>query len=93
MLEITTDDTYEAAYYILNGGVLNGINFGKVPECKWKKLGFKRSYILTIAGVEPRFERYWKEFRAVGNFRHFSNVRKNLKRKIKKIEKYQNGRY
>jgi hypothetical protein len=87
MLEIKTDDTYEASWYILNGGVLKEIEFGRVPECKWKKEGFKTSYILTIVGVEPRFERYWKQFRPIGNIRQFANVRRNLKRKIKKIER------
>ncbi len=86
-MEIETDDLYEASFYVLNGGTFTGITFGKVQPNMRRKFGFSRKYIITLSGVEERFIRYWKDYRAIGNIRTFSNIRKNLKRKIRNLER------
>lgn len=86
-IEIRTDDLYEASYYVLNGGVVKEIEFGKLQENKWHKKGFKTTYILTVSNVYPQFKKDWKEFRAYGAVRQFSNIRNGLKRKILKLQK------
>jgi hypothetical protein len=84
---ITSDDTYEVSWYVLNGGVVREIAFGKVQPNKRGKKGYTRKYIITVEGVEPRFERYWKVHNPIGNIRTFAEIRQNLKRKIQKLER------
>lgn len=86
-MTITTTDTYEASFYVLMGGRVTEITFGKLQPNMRDKMGFTRTYEMTIDGVEPQFVRYWKEYKAIGNIRTFSNIRQNLKRKIRKLER------
>lgn len=89
MIEIKTDDTYEASWYILMGGRLVGIAFGKIQPNRASKLGYTTAYKLTIGNVHPKFVRYWRDGNPIGNIRAFSGVRHKLKMKIKKAERQQ----
>jgi hypothetical protein len=86
-MEIKTENTYEATWYLLMGGKLTGIEFGKVQSSRVHKLGYTTSYKLTIANVQSQFVRYWREGRPIGNVREFSDIRIKLKRKIIDAEK------
>ena len=86
-MEIKTDNLYEASWYVLMGGTLVEVAFGKIQSNQIHRLGYATAYKLTIANVEPRFVRYWREGRPIGNIRQFSEIRIKLKRKIKNAEK------
>lgn len=87
---VETSDTYEAAWYLMRGGVLVAVAFGKISENKKARSGHIQKYTFTIDKIESQFVRYWKEHRAMGNVREFANARRSLKRKIyREKKKYQ----
>ena len=86
-MQIKTNDTYEASWYILQGGRVTEIAFGKLQPNKRKKMGFTRMYEITVDNVEPLFINYWKVHNPFGNVRTFSEIRQSLKRKIQKLER------
>ena len=92
-MKIITKDTYEASWYLMMGGVLSEIAFGKVSENKRIKKGFTQQYKFTIDNVEVRFVNYWKDHNAIGNIRKVADTRKKLKKRIhrKKMEKKWEG--
>lgn len=87
MKEVKTGDVYEASWYVLMGGTLTEIAFGKIQPSRTHKLGYTTAYKLTIVNVEPRFIKYWRESRPIGNIRQFSQIRIKIKRKIRNAEK------
>ncbi len=86
-MEVKTENTYEAAWYLLMGGKLVEISFGKIQSSRVHKLGYTTSYKLTIVEVKQWFVNYWREGRPIGNIRQFSDIRIKLKRKISDAEK------
>ena len=84
---VKTDDTNEAAFYILCGANLKEISFSRVQPNQWSKRGYTTAYDLTLTGVNQHFIRLWKEHRAMVNVREFSNVRQKLKDKIHRAQK------
>jgi len=84
---VRTEDTYEASFYILMGGRVTEIRFGKLQPNKRSKKGFTTKYIVTVEGVEQRFVKYWKAHNPIGNIRAFAEIRKKLKRRIQKLER------
>lgn len=87
MEDVQTADTYEAAWYLLNGGFVKEIDFRRIAPNRASKVGYSTSYVITMSGVKPRFVRYWREHKAWGRIRAFSDARLSLKRKIDKVKK------
>ncbi len=87
MVEIKTSDTYEATWYILNGGTVKEIEFGKLRPNYRKKEGFTTVYKITIANVDQRYISQWRAYQADGNIRDFANARRKLKRKIESVKR------
>ena len=87
MKTTTTYDTYEATWYILNGGIIKNIKFKRLQPNRIKKEGFTIVYKITIEGIEQRYIDQWKGHQANGDIRSFANARKKLKRKIEKVKK------
>lgn len=85
--DIIIRDTYEASFYILNGGIIKSVEFRKVQPNQVKKEGFLISYKITMGNVEQKYIHQWKTHQAEGNFRDFANARRKLKRKVEKIRK------
>lgn len=84
---VKTDDTNEAAFYMLCGAKLQEIVFGKVQSNKWSKRGYTTAYKLTMSDVKIRHVRQWKDRRAVANVREYVDSRTRLKDKIHKAQK------
>ena len=87
VVEIKTGDTYEASWYILSGGVVKEIEFGKLQPNRRKKEGYTTAYKITVANVEERFIDEWKTFRAVRNIRYFASARRKLKRMVDSVKR------
>lgn len=83
---VKTTDTYEAAWYLMNGGILKSVGLGKLQENKWSKLGYTTVFKMRLE-VESKFVKYWKSYKPMGNIRTFADTRQRLKKKIKKVKR------
>ncbi len=87
MVEIKTSDTYEASFYILNGGTVKEIEFGKLQPNRRRKEGYTVAYKITIANVDQRYIQQWKAYQTDGSIRDFANARRKLKRRIEEVRR------
>jgi hypothetical protein len=87
MSKVTTYDTYESTWYVLNGGVIKEVEFKKVQPNHQKKEGHVINYKITIDNIDEKYIQQWKMYQADGNIREFANARKKLKRKIRKVKR------
>ena len=83
-MTILTTDTYEATWYLMMGGKLTDIAFGKISENKRTKSGYIQKYTLTIEEIDYVFVKRWRNHNAIDNVRKFATMRQGLKRKIYK---------
>ncbi len=72
--EISTEDTYEAAYYVLHGARLDHI--------KWIN---SYQYVLFMINVDAKAIKQWSDDSASVNPKRYAEARKNLKKRIKKV--------
>lgn len=72
---LETTDTYEAAWYLMNGAILKDVKFSKNDDGSLY-------YVLVISDIPQRFMMYWYQRRPIGNIRYFSDTRRELKRQI-----------
>lgn len=77
-------DIYEATYYSMLGATFVSARERTICWNKFSKKGYKKEWLITMAGVTHSATMDWKTYKAKGNLREFSNARVNLKRKIKK---------
>ena len=80
-----TTNTYEAAYYIMQGGKLVDVNVHKIPNLETG--GESEQWIMEISGVHVLWISLWFNDRAFGNLHSFSVSRKSLKAQVRKLIK------
>jgi len=78
MMSHKTTNTYEAAWYLMNGAKLTGVEFEMTIH------GLQ--YSLTLEGVSDQYRTYWMQYRPIGNIRRFSLTRIQLKKEIRKYK-------
>lgn len=80
-----TFNTYEAAWYILNGGKFVDVEFRRVA-CKPGQFLTKTIWLITVDLPEEKFAVFWKLNRPIGNIKLFAKTRITLKNEIEKIK-------
>lgn len=81
----TTQNTYEAAYYLSEGATLSEAKVRKVRENKITKLGYRNQWVMTLTGVPRKAIETWKNGTAQVNARTFEYKRVKLKKKVYKL--------
>ena len=85
-MPVRCEDTYQAAWYLMNGG--NFVSFEKryIKAGKGKKYGIHQQWIMNIIDVPEAAITAWKNGTAKGSIRQFADARRRLKRLVKKYE-------
>jgi hypothetical protein len=73
-------DTYEAAYYMLNGARLIRARRLPVSAAHREKYLSAWRWILTLENVPPDFQTRWRQRQAFANIRELAQVRMKIKR-------------
>lgn len=81
---IKTKSTYEAAYYIMYGGVFSKLRQVKLCDRESGKKGYLYQWILTIDNVPVNIIETWRTRCAFGNITNFIDARIKLKKAIKR---------
>ena len=86
---INTKDTYEVAFYMMYGGIIDKVSVRTLKPGKARKKGYIDQWIITVSNVPKWVIDTWKTEQAYGNITEFVNVRTKLKKNIKRdFEKY-----
>ncbi len=72
-------DTYEAAYYLMYGASIIGVEERKVKENKLAKKGYRVQYIFILDNVPEWAPMTFKTEYAYGNITDYISSRKRLK--------------
>ena len=78
--ETEVRDTYEAAYYMLNGARLIKARRLPVSAARREKYLSAWRWILTLENVRPDFQTRWYQRQAFANIRELASVRMKIKR-------------
>lgn len=79
-----TANTYEAAYYLVNGAYLAGVVERKIALNKIDKYGYRFDWKMTMGNVPQRAIQDWRLGKASVNVRQYEAARRKLKKKIRK---------
>lgn len=86
-MTIKVEDTYEAAFYMMNGAVVTDFSYRKIPKNRrLKKTTYKLQWVMMMEGVQLDDVEAWKLHIAVVNVRAYKEQRLKLKMKIRKIQ-------
>ena len=89
MKSIKTADTYEGAYYLMNGAYVTDIKLRRIPPNKKRKKGHSVSCVFTMRSVQEGNILDWKSQTAIVNVRDFTYSRIKLKRMMEKAKRKQ----
>jgi hypothetical protein len=78
--DLEVRDTYEAAFYLLNGARLKSFRQEAVPGSKLLNRLFHYQWILTLADVPEEISEIWKSRTATANIIDLARARKRIKR-------------
>jgi len=81
---IKTKDSYEATFYIMWGGRLENVRKLVLNKHTANKRGFIDQWTITVSNVADWAIDTWRTRNAFGNITKFVDVRKKLKRDIKR---------
>lgn len=81
---ISTRDTYEASFYILYGGKFNRVRTRPVSDKVAKKRGYTIEWVIYLDQVPEWAVDTWRSSQAHGNITDFVDVRRKLKKTIKR---------
>ncbi len=80
---VKTKNTYEAAYYMIKGGLFIEVSTRKVPMQRAKKVGYGYEWTITLEEVPERAIKSYKAGTALCLLVDLERERKRLKRHIK----------
>jgi len=83
-----TDDSYEAAYYLMCGARFVSVKSRSVPVQKIKKMFIRHHWTIELNEVPVWASQKWKDYEAFGSLRDFVSARVRLKKKILEKLKY-----
>lgn len=81
--EIISKDTYEVAFYVMNGASVTNVSQKKVAENKASRLGFRYEWTFTVK-VDEKYINLWNINNAYGNIKKFRSARLKIKRLLPK---------
>lgn len=84
--EVRLTDTYEAAWYIMNGAQLADVLVKTVEHGKRQIVGRSICWILTLKNVSNEAIEEWRTKQACANLAKFRLARMSIKRFVKKHE-------
>lgn len=82
-MNLEVNDTYEASFYLMNGGWVEYIKFKRVES----KSGYSFHWTIIMSGVSQEDQLNWKNYKAIGNLRDFSNARLKIKKLAFRVQK------
>lgn len=89
-MKIKISNTYEAAYYKLNGGQIVDIRFVKMPENKAKKrirAGIAPiTYVFDMSNVPEEAIKAWRNNNPIANVKDLMFARLKIKKKVAEIK-------
>jgi hypothetical protein len=83
-MNVKTKNTYEAAFYILYGAVFEKVREVVLNGSKAKKKGYTREWTIYLSHVPDWAVDTWRTYNAFGNITQFVDVRRKLKKKIRR---------
>jgi hypothetical protein len=83
-MEYKTDDTYEAAFYMVHGARITGVSQGKLPDHRRKQFLSSHNWMIFLENVEDMDIVNYHNNTAVVNVREFEYCRRKLKRIVSK---------
>jgi hypothetical protein len=86
-MDITTESTYIASYYMIHGGKLSSVKERKTLNKKDNKSGIYHKWVLSFTGVSPKHIENIKNRTAQVRLDELADTRAKLKIKVKKILK------
>ena len=89
----TTKNTYEAAFYLMNGAEIEAIRSIPVPRSKRQKRGYYNQWITTLKNIDETLIQLFEQGKAQVNLQEFENARRNYKREAKRLLEAQGYRY
>lgn len=75
-------DSYEAAYYFMQGAKIASVRTRSVRPKARHRLGFRTMWVVSMSDIPAEAMKAWREGSAAGSLRTFSDARRRLKRKI-----------
>lgn len=79
-----TNDTYEAAYYMLQGAHLESVRIRRLQTNKAERMGVRNVWLMTMEGVPTEAVETWRVGQATANVKDIASARYRLKRKVHK---------
>jgi hypothetical protein len=86
MATIRSEDTYQAAWFLMKGGEFVGFEKRFVKAGKGIKFGIHKKWIINMINVPEAAVEEWKNGMAEGKIREFADARRKLKRLVKNYE-------
>jgi hypothetical protein len=77
-------DTYEAAYYMVNGAQMDTVRSIPVPMNKQGRKGYRYQWIMHMQDVPLDCVNDWQSGKATCGVQSLENARRNLKRQVKR---------
>lgn len=89
--DVSTRDTFEGAWYLMQGGVFDRVRERELPARRADKLGYKREWTIYFKKVPLHAIDVLREGRATVSIERIATERRRLKRYIKNYLHKSNG--
>lgn len=80
--KVITSDTYEAAYYKLNGAKMSHVGTRKVPVHRVRQAKINFEWVITMINVPEKCIEGWRDKLAIANAQELKAARLQLKKDI-----------
>lgn len=77
-----TDNTYEAAFYLMFGAIVDNVRISRLNNAQAHKKMFRNMWIIELSNVPEDKVREWGFGTATANIRDYESARKKLKKLI-----------